>query len=214
MPWRTDSVSLTFCLGLLFLAGWVDAVAFLGWQGYYVSFMSGNTTQMALASAARMWAHVAAAGSVVASFVAGVILGEWVGAMRIHDRCAAVLGTESLLLAIAAILFASGGEGAAIRTLLAIAMGLQNAAIRLVHPLGGAPTYVTGTLVHLGQSIAAALMGRGPWLPARIYLGMWLGLLAGAVAGALVASLDAAGSLVLVIPLGMAATLAFLSRHP
>jgi uncharacterized membrane protein YoaK (UPF0700 family) len=43
-------------------------------------------------------------------------------------------------------------------------------------------TYMTGTLVRLGQHIAAALRGHDPlgWLP---YLLLWFGLLCGGVLG-------------------------------
>jgi uncharacterized membrane protein YoaK (UPF0700 family) len=40
-----------FALGLSLtaIAGWVDAIGFISLGGFYISFMSGNTTQLAIA---------------------------------------------------------------------------------------------------------------------------------------------------------------------
>ena len=66
---------------------------------------------------------------------------------------------------------------------IALAMGAANAVFQRDGEVSIGVTYMTGTLVKLGQRLAAALLGgdRWGWLP---YLLMWSGLLAGAVAGA------------------------------
>jgi uncharacterized membrane protein YoaK (UPF0700 family) len=68
--------------------------------------------------------------------------------------------------------------------LLAAAMGAENATFEREGEVAIALTYMTGTLVKLGQHLATALRGgaRFGWLP---YLWLWLGLAAGATAGAL-----------------------------
>ena len=67
--------------------------------------------------------------------------------------------------------------------LLAAAMGAENTVFERRGEVAIGVTYMTGTLVKLGQHIAAALTGgaRFGWVR---YLGLWLGLVAGATAGA------------------------------
>ncbi len=72
-------------------------------------------------------------------------------------------------------------------TSLAAALGIQNGSI---HEAGGVPvalTYVTGTLVRFGRTIAAALAGRGSWRAGLPFLLLWPGMMAGAAAIAIAA---------------------------
>ncbi|HKX89963.1 MAG TPA: DUF1275 family protein, partial [Sphingopyxis sp.] len=62
---------LAFCLATL--AGFVDAIGFLGSGGLFVSFMSGNSTRMAIGLAEASILTLAAA-TLIALFVAGVFL--------------------------------------------------------------------------------------------------------------------------------------------
>ena len=64
-------------------------------------------------------------------------------------------------------------------------MGAENTVFEHDGEVSVGLTYMTGTLVKMGQHIATALMG-GPawgWVP---HFARWLGLLGGAVAGSLV----------------------------
>ena len=57
------------------LAGFVDAVAFLHLGGYFVSFMTGNTTRLGASIAeanARMWLPAL----LIVLFVSGVVAGK------------------------------------------------------------------------------------------------------------------------------------------
>ena len=104
-----------------------------------------------------------------------------------------VLGLVALLLTAAAGFGALDIVPAAV-VLMALAMGAENAIFEKDGEVTIGLTYMTGTLVKLGQRLVAALLGgeRFAWLP---YLLQWLGLLAGAVAGALVYPHLALGSL-------------------
>jgi hypothetical protein len=53
------------------LAGWVDAVSFVSWNGLYVSFMSGNTTSLAVSLGSHHWGEADRRASVLAAFVVG-----------------------------------------------------------------------------------------------------------------------------------------------
>jgi uncharacterized membrane protein YoaK (UPF0700 family) len=66
---------------------------------------------------------------------------------------------------------------------MAIAMGAENAVFEHDGEVRIGLTYMTGTLVKLGQRVSAALLGgdRLAWVP---YLLLWLGLVLGACAGA------------------------------
>ena len=66
---------------------------------------------------------------------------------------------------------------------MVLAIGAENAVFERDGEVEIGLTYMTGTLVKLGQRLTAALLGgvRFAWLP---YLLLWLGLVSGAVAGA------------------------------
>ena len=167
--------------GLAMLAGYVDAIGFLRLGGLFVSFMSGNSTQLGVAIAGRT-GGVAVAAGLVASFVLGVVLGARVALAAGARRKPAVLALVTLLLAAAAVGTMSAEPMAAL-FLLALAMGAENNVFQRSGEVSVGVTYMTGTLVKLGQNLAVASAGgpRWRWLP---YLLLWSGLVAGAVAGA------------------------------
>lgn len=172
--------TLATCLSAL--AGFVDAIAYVHLGGFFVSFMSGNTTRLGV-SLAEGSSDAALAGGLLLTFVVGVILGSLTGHLSVPRRQPAVLVLVALLLACAA------GLAAADRPLLAaiamaLAMGAENAVFELNGEVRIGLTYMTGTLVKLGQRITAALLGgdRFGWTP---YLFLWMGLATGGLAGAL-----------------------------
>ncbi|MBM0207194.1 DUF1275 family protein, partial [Micromonospora sp. STR1s_5] len=67
--------------------------------------------------------------------------------------------------------------------IMATAMGTLNNVFERNGEVSIALTYMTGSLVKLGQRLAAACLGRDRfgWLP---YLGLWLSFVAGAIAAA------------------------------
>jgi uncharacterized membrane protein YoaK (UPF0700 family) len=162
------------------LAGMTDAIGFMA-SGDFVSFMSGNTTRLAVAIGAG---DVGLSGRLlllVAMFVVGNALGVVVS--RLAKRHAL-----PLLLCIAALLC-----GAALwpfvdtlPALLAaiIAMGMLNAAVEEVNGLPVGLTYVTGALSRFGRGLGRWILGerRNGW---RVQLIPWAGMFVGAVIGAL-----------------------------
>jgi uncharacterized membrane protein YoaK (UPF0700 family) len=89
----------------------------------------------------------------------------------------------ALLLAAAATLSAFDRPWLA-AIAMALAMGAENAVFEIDGEVRIGLTYMTGTLVKLGQRITAALLGgdRFGWVP---YLLLWMGLAAGGLAGAM-----------------------------
>jgi uncharacterized membrane protein YoaK (UPF0700 family) len=169
--------------GLSALAGFVDATGFLKLGGFFVSFMSGNTTRFAV-GLARDTNSAAIAGGLIGTFVLGVIIGTLAGRFAGKRRPAIILGLVSLLLALAAGFGAANLATEAVVAMV-LAMGAENAVFAHEGDVHIGLTYMTGTLVKLGQHIASAFLGgdRFAWWP---YFLLWAGLAAGAVVGALV----------------------------
>ena len=159
----------------------VDALGLLKLGGLFVSFMSGNSTRMAVGIATKPMLAWTAAG-LIGAFVGGVFVGALLARMAGRWRKQAVLALVLALLTIAASLAGSVGDG--LTLLMAAAMGAVNNMFQRDGEVIIGVTYMTGALVKLGQALASAVTG-GPafgWLP---HLLLWLGLVAGAVAGAL-----------------------------
>lgn len=167
-------VAIAVCLS--FLAGFVDALGFMHLGGYFVAFMSGNSTQMAAALPDGLAGAVLPL-SLVGLFVFGVICGT-----LLEQRFSSALGLLLLaaLLGVAALLSLIKLDGIAVLA-TPFVMGAMNALLRSGQS-GMAVTYMTGNLVKLGQGIVFAFQGGGglAWLP---YLLLWLGLLCGVFGG-------------------------------
>lgn len=158
------------------LAGWVDAVGVAHTGGVFLSFMSGNTTDLAIALMRFDQPRAVFIAAVIPLFVGGVVMGEAIDRLagtRTGPCC--VLGAEAAALACGAALYPDN----ALAYPLVLAMGIQNTAI---HRTGGVRiglTFVTGTLVQLGRCLAA-----GDLAKALQYAAVWLSLALGAAGGA------------------------------
>lgn len=95
------------------VAGYVDAIGFLKLGGFFVSFMSGNSTRLGVGLATAHWAAVLTVLTLVASFVAGVVLGALTARALGENRRSPVLILEATLLALGAGLLALGHDTAA-----------------------------------------------------------------------------------------------------
>jgi uncharacterized membrane protein YoaK (UPF0700 family) len=169
---------VAMAVALSLLAGFVDALGFMHLGGYFVSFMSGNSTQMAAVLPDGL------AGAILPlALVVLFVLGVMVGTLA-EQRLSTSLGLLVLaaLLGVATALAAMRLDDAAIM-ITPFVMGAMNTVLRSGQG-AMAVTYMTGNLVKLGQTIVAAVQGgpRWAWLP---YLLLWLGLLVGALCGAL-----------------------------
>jgi uncharacterized membrane protein YoaK (UPF0700 family) len=175
------------------LAGAVDAIGFLKSGGFFVAFMSGNSTRLAI-GVTDAGGVAAAAAALIGLFVLGVVLNVLVSesVRAVHRKVAATLGVSLFLLAaVAADAVGSSRGGVAC---LCLAMGASNAIFRRDGEVSIGVTYMTGTLVKLGHRLADALRGSGDgsWLP---YLLLWLALVLGGIAGALCFAWSAPASL-------------------
>jgi len=164
------------------LAGFVDAVGFIRSGGFFVSFMSGNSTRLGVGVVHRPHDGLVAFGLVL-SFVAGVVMGSLAGEIRRTRRATIVLALVAALLGGAAYVDAAGRTEVAL-ALLALAMGAVNTVFERGGEVRVGVTYMTGSLVRVGTGIASAVLGRGDgrW---AIYLLLWVWFVAGTIAGAL-----------------------------
>lgn len=177
LSWR----GIIFAGGITAVAGFVDGVGFIHFGGYFLSFMSGNSTRSSAALAEGDPGGWLLAMGFVASFVLGVVISTLVSSrVRRHRRPAAMYTSAFFLLA-GALLGENGGVYTA--GALATAMGAVNVSYTRSGEVSLGLTYMTGTLVKLGQQLATALMGgnRGLWLP---YAVLWAMITLGSLAGA------------------------------
>ncbi|WP_138416220.1 YoaK family protein [Sinomonas gamaensis] len=178
LSWR----GILYAGGLSATAGYVDAVAYIHLGGYFVSFMSGNTTR---ASSDVVHGSLIGAGlalGLVAFFVLGVITSTLAFRRLETFRLPLVLALASFLLAAGALLPDLGAERV-VPPLLAMAMGVVNTSYTKNGEVSIGLTYMTGTLVKIGQNFAAALTGGSHtrWLK---YLSLWTMISVGALVGA------------------------------
>ncbi|TPE60095.1 DUF1275 domain-containing protein [Sandaracinobacter neustonicus] len=176
-----DRPSQALAASLAALAGFTDAMGFLGMGGFFVSFMSGNSTRVGVGLASEA-AAAAVAGSLVAAFVAGVTAGSLAARAAGRWRKPGVLLLVTLALALGALLHQPGAAPGAF-LFVAFAMGAENMVFQRNGEVAFGLTYMTGTLVKIGSRLADALTGgpRWQWLP---WLLLWAGLVAGGTLGA------------------------------
>lgn len=173
---------------LTVLTGVVDAVSILSLGRVFVANMTGNVVFVGFALAGASGFSLAASVSALGGFLLGAALGgvavDRLGSHR-GRLVLAVTGAEFLLVVAALLAAALAGpqlSGAAkdgIAALAALAMGLQNAAVRQLHVFDLTTTVLTMTLT----GIAADLRQRDRFAVLRRLLAV-VAMLAGAVAGA------------------------------
>ncbi|MEH3157764.1 MAG: YoaK family protein [Sphingomonas taxi] len=178
---RYDTRFWTLAAAMAGLAGYVDAIGFLKLGGLFVSFMSGNSTRLAVGIAGGTPVAAIAAG-LVAAFVGGVFAGTLAAAAAGAWRKPVVLAITTGLLALAALVDGLAADRWT-TACLAAAMGVANTVFQRDGEVSIGVTYMTGALVKCAQRLAAAVLGgaRWAWLP---YLMLWSGLVGGAILGA------------------------------
>lgn len=168
-------------IALAGMAGFIDAVGFLSAEGYFVSFMSGNSTRLGVALGTD-WRHAAMPALLILGFVGGVTLGALVALRAARQRKVAVLALVTACLVVAAGARLVEQPGVMLAGLV-LAMGALNNTFLRDGEVAVGLTYMTGALVKLGQGLAQRLAGR-PGSGWQGWALLWAGLLAGAVLGA------------------------------
>lgn len=164
------------------LAGYIDAVGFMNLKGYFVSFMSGNSTRLGISLGSTELNQSVQAIGLIGAFLFGVITGSLAAHFARRNRTPVVLGYVATLLLLGAIGFLYGQH-----YLGGICQGIAMGALNMVFARKGdvavGLTYMTGALVKAGKHISRAMLGGPRWTFAP-YLLLWAGLVGGAALGA------------------------------
>lgn len=167
------------------LSGFLDAIGFAELSELYVSFMSGNTTHLAVSLAHGRWSDVVAASVIILAFIAGAATGTWIIDNAPRRAIPAILVCECLVV-MAASALACAGLARAAMMIVAIAMGMQNLLHQVVRGSDLGKSFLTGTLFSLGQALARWRCDRTQRRRILDTGTSWLSFVAGAVSGTLV----------------------------
>lgn len=180
---RFDSTDRAFAIALAALAGYIDAIGFLATGGFFVSFMSGNTTRLGV-GLASMSSDAGIAGRLIVMFVGGVTIGTLLARGAGAWRRPVMLVAIAAMISICVVVEGGTRPGLAV-ALIAMTMGMQNTVLSGDDEVRVGITYMTGTLVKIGRGLATAIAGGAAWdwVP---YLMLWTGLMSGAWIGATV----------------------------
>lgn len=182
-----------FATLLALLAGYIDAYAIVRYKTY-VSFMSGNTTQVGSLSGQGDFATAVPLLLAVICFVLGVFCGTllaYYGARYLHRLLFGLIA--ALLTAVISITVLSPLSSVLNIALLSLAMGLMNTSLSNVGAQSVNLVFVTGTLNRMAKHLALAAVhaplpdSQGSWdtqhRRALLLFGIWLSFLIGAILG-------------------------------
>ena len=158
------------------LAGMVDVIGYLHLKGLFISFMSGNSTQLAAALGQGELAAAATIAELITLFVLGAVTGQVLANFTGRWHMTWVLIGVAVLLTIAAAR-ATAPEP------MVLAMGALNP--RCTAPEdSGQPDFRDGVLVRLGQGIGDLLTRRLTGWNWLAQAASWVGMIVGATIGA------------------------------
>ncbi|RYX98942.1 MAG: DUF1275 domain-containing protein [Bradyrhizobiaceae bacterium] len=176
--------ALAFAIITTGIAGFLDAVGFTYLSGLYISFMSGNSTGLAVALAQGRDAVVVAAAAVIGSFVAGAFIGTILQVWNVMSGAVGVMLMQLLLLLLSMALVDRGEPFVSLLP-VCLAMGMQNAVARSVSGVETGRSFVTGALFGVGHTLALATRGASHVRQAMVHATTWLALICGAFVGSL-----------------------------
>ncbi|KAB3523517.1 DUF1275 domain-containing protein [Corynebacterium sp. zg254] len=175
-------------LALTFVAGYVDSVGFIHLGGVFLSFMSGNTTRSATSLVEGNVNQATLAGSCIILFLIGVMTGALITRLStrtwdVYRGREAVMWSITAVFGITTLLILADMEHIAILS-LSVGIGMMNSVFERNGEVSIPLTYMTGTLVKMGQRFVDAFFG-GKHLVWILHLALWISLSTGAIVGAL-----------------------------
>jgi uncharacterized membrane protein YoaK (UPF0700 family) len=187
-------MSLAFAMAAV--SGFVDGLGVSTIAGVFPSFMSGNTTGAGVALGVGDLGTLARIGTAIPLYVLAVTVGALV--FTRWTRARPVIWTVVLILLSGFIVAATllppvPPTGFALSSIpilacLVLPMGLLNMSLRRVAGTTIGLGYVTGTLVSLGESIAAVIARKASGTPVILFSGLWISFFLAAALGGFAAS--------------------------
>ncbi|MEV0249793.1 YoaK family protein [Nocardia sp. NPDC050712] len=149
------------------LAGLIGAAAFMHTAGYFVTFMTGNTERAVLGYFHEESDMAAAAAALLAAFLSGVVVASWCRRhfWEGHPHGPTLLTTVSLAVAALTDLYlvSHDDDGTTIAFVpilfVAFGVGALNTSFVKDGEVSIPLSYVTGTVVKMGQGIERHLSG-------------------------------------------------------
>ena len=190
---------------LAFVAGIVNVVGLLGFEHQAVTHLTGTTSMLAVALAARDFPAAGHFAAVIGSFLAGTVLSGFIiqdSTLQLGRRYGVALLLESALLCVSVPLFEHHNVCGVYAA--ACACGLQNAMVSTYSGAAVRTTHVSGMFTDLGIFLGHALRGL-PVDSRRLRLCYLIisGFLCGGIAGAV--AFHRLGYAALFIPGGLTA---------
>lgn len=170
------------------ITGFIDAIGFIHLGGFFLSFMSGNTTRMTASMAEGKWDIALKAAGLMGLFLLGVMVGALI--QRLGTKVLpegrpreAVLCFVLLATLVAAVVATMGGETSSLIS-LSFAVGAMNSVFEKNGEVAISLTYATGTLVKTAQHFVGSFFGEDHrhWLYNFL---LWASLASGSILGGL-----------------------------
>lgn len=172
------------------MTGFIDSIGFIYLGGFFLSFMSGNTTRMTASAAEGLWDVSFKAAGLMGLFLLGVVVGATIhrlGARRLAvgrpRECVFAFVVVGMWVAAG---FAVAGSGTHAMLCLSLSVGAMNSVFEKNGEAAVGLTYTTGNLVKMAQHFTGALFGNeghALWMYNAL---LWLCLATGSVVGGLI----------------------------
>lgn len=176
---------------LAFIAGYTDATGLIQWKTY-VSFMSGNTTQLGAAFFSNKYGIIITSLTVIISFVIGIYSGTCLSLWRTcRIKTIPFYIVSGILMVYTLINYYHRIPIIPSVAIISFAMGVMNTIVTSVGNLKVNTDFVTGTLNSLAKNTAIFTMSndenekRESKANAIHLLLLWIGFLSGAAASPL-----------------------------
>jgi uncharacterized membrane protein YoaK (UPF0700 family) len=174
-------IGVGLAVALSMIAGMTDAIGFIRSRDF-VSFMTGNTTHLAIALGNGLWREALPLFLLILGFVLGNTLG-CLAVILTRGRQTPLLLLVALLLGVAALISPMHTLSLPALLLLVLAMGASNAGLQRIGGTAVSVSFVSGGLSRFGIGLAGWIMGerRPGWVIQAV---PWIGMLRGAIVGA------------------------------
>ncbi|MBP1164203.1 MULTISPECIES: YoaK family protein [unclassified Chryseobacterium] len=158
LPDKTVRTQEKLAVFLAFIAGYTDATGLIQWKTY-VSFMSGNTTQLGAAVFSEKYDIIISSAMVISFFLAGIYTGTCLSLSKKFRSTKIIFYTVSGIMILYSITdyYEHITNGVSI-AVIGFSMGLMNTIVTSVGNQKINTDFVTGTLSSLARTAALFVM--------------------------------------------------------